>query len=324
MPSTVAESNRGASAPSSSSPETLRVEGHVDPSSGNIDTPGGVHVGGNVVDLFQLRCGGRAHVGGVIEAASVVVGGDLTAVGGISGKERGQCRVGGDVRGRYITNATVEAVGDVVLETELCNSRLICQGDLRLESGAIVGGHATVLGSVACQSAGSPGGTAATLIELGVFEALRRLAATSVPQVERLRREVEKVRMNAAPLIKNQKHLTSAQKEQVTEMLFEADGLDEQINDLMSKLRDGWNTWRSVPPAELCVKGVLHAGVTVRFPGLQATIDAAVRGPLRLVTRASGGQKYVSLIEDGKEGGHPLPTRAWADPVMENLAKTLQ
>ena len=317
MLSTVAKPNCGDSAP-------LRVEGNVDPSSGNIDTPGCVHVGGNVVDLFQLRCGGRAHVGGVIEAASVAVGGDLVAVGGISGKQQGQCRSGGDVRARYVTNATVDAVGDVVLETELCNSRLICQGDLRLDSGSIVGGHATVLGSVVCQSVGSPGGTAATLIELGVFEALRRLAATSVPQIERLRREMEKVRMGAAPLIKNQKQLSAAQKEQVTEMLFEADSLDEQINALLTPLRDGWNTWRCAPASELRVTGVLHAGVTIRFPGLVAIIDAAVRGPLRLVARTSGGQKYISLVEDGKDGGHPLPTRAWSDPVMESLARTLQ
>lgn len=318
MPSTIAPPPQSAeSAPS------LRIDGNVDPSTGNIDAPADVHIRGNIVDAFHVRSAGHAHVAGVIEAAVVQVGGNLDAIGGISGKERGQVRAVGSIRARYVANASVEAGVDVILQTELSSSRLACHGNLRIENGAIVGGHTTVLGSASCVSVGSPAGTA-TLVEIGVFESLRRLASTSLPQMERLRKQRDQIRANLAPLMKNQKHLTSQQKEQVTEMLFEADTLDSEIDALRNPLREGWNAWIEKPESALHVAELLHAGVTVRFPGVQAVIDTAMRGPLKLVVRTSGREKYVSLIEGSKEAGFPLPSKPWSDPAMENLAREME
>src|SRR3954447_11811064 len=110
------------------------VEGHVDPSTGNIDVPGDLHVRGNVVDGFQVNCGGNAQIDGVIEAAVVQAGADLLAIGGISGKEKGQCRAEGSIRARYVANATIESGADVLVQTEISHSRVICGGDLRIES----------------------------------------------------------------------------------------------------------------------------------------------------------------------------------------------
>lgn len=318
MPSTVHENRPARSAPA------VRVEGHVDPSTGNLDVAGDLHVGGNVVDHFQVRCGGDVHVAGVIEAADVQAGGDIHAAGGISGKERGHCRSGGAISARYVTNATVETVGDVTLQTELSNSRLICHGDLRVERGALLGGHATVLGSVHCISAGSSAATgAATLIEVGICPSLRDLAAASLPEIERLRRRAEQVRASVAPLMKCMKHLSPGQKEQVTEMLFESDELDARIEELLGALREGWNAWVARPESELRVAEALNPGVTVRFPGVQAVIGAAFSGPLRLVARATGRQKYVSLVTDERQAGSPMSSRPWLDPVMEELARAM-
>src|SRR5689334_12768804 len=57
----------------------LHIPGHVDPSTGNVDAPGDVYVAGNVVDLHTLTAAGSVTVGGVIEAATVTAGTDLTA-----------------------------------------------------------------------------------------------------------------------------------------------------------------------------------------------------------------------------------------------------
>lgn len=297
----------------------MRIDGHVDPSTGNINAPGALHVRGNIVDMFQVTCAGDAMIEGVIEAAEVTVGRDLHANGGIAGKGRGMCRIAGNVQARYIAQATVECRGDLSVQAEILSSRIIVGGNASIPTGALMGGHATIVGSLACQTIGGPG--TSTIVEIGFDEPLRRLAAASLPRIERLTRDAEKVRTALAPLMKNQKHLTREQKEKVTEMLFEADSFDEEVEALRTPLELGWQALLGKPESEIIVSAALHPGVTIRFRGVQTTITAAIKGPVRLRVRGSGHDLYVSLVEDGKQAGHALSSRPLADPVMDQLAK---
>src|SRR5581483_1233538 len=110
-----------------------RIEGSVDPSTGNLDVSGDLHVAGNIADLHTVKCAGNAHIAGVIEAADVTVGGDLFATGGISGKGKGRCHISGNASARYISNATIEIEHDLLVQTEICASTIVCGGSLHME-----------------------------------------------------------------------------------------------------------------------------------------------------------------------------------------------
>jgi hypothetical protein len=89
----------------------LTVARNVDFQVGNVNFDGDVLVGGNVLDLFGVKCTRDLVVRGVIEAAQIEVGGNLVAGGGVAGKEKGVVTVGGEVKARFIDNATVTAGG---------------------------------------------------------------------------------------------------------------------------------------------------------------------------------------------------------------------
>jgi uncharacterized protein len=299
-----------------------RIDGNVDPSTGNLDLPGDLEVLGNVVDLFQVRCGGHVRVAGVIEAAEMHVGGDLRADGGISGKAKGICHISGATRARYIANATLESTGDLTVQSEISNSSIVCSGDVKIETGPLLGGQVTIRGSLDCAAIGTSSGTRTT-IEIGIDEHLRRLAKTSLPQIDRLKRKALDMRLTAAPMLRVQKTLSSEQKERVTELLFDAETLESEAAELADALRQRYKALQARPEPQVIVSELLHPGVVVRFPGVQFSIDTAIRGPLKLVLRASCGQKYVSLIEDTHQSGYPLPSRPWSDPIMEALIRFL-
>ena len=175
----------------------------------------------------------------------VSVGGDLCADGGISGKGKGRCCVSGATYARYVTNATVESKGNLTAQSEISNSNIVCGGDVKIESGPLIAGHATIVGSLDCLSLGTLAGTRTT-VEVGVDEYLRRLANASLPEIERLKRKATEMRNGTAPLLKIQKSLSSRQKEQVTELLFEAETLEEQAGELEDALRKRWEALQHV------------------------------------------------------------------------------
>src|SRR5581483_9459632 len=99
----------------------LRLEGSVDQSVSDISCAGDLLVGGNILDGREVRASGSIHVRGVVQASLVVAGGDLRADGGISGRDKGSCRAGGQLHARYITNATAESAGDMFVSAEILN-----------------------------------------------------------------------------------------------------------------------------------------------------------------------------------------------------------
>ncbi|MDN5337963.1 MAG: uncharacterized protein PWQ20_1033 [Thermotogaceae bacterium] len=65
--------------------KSLKIRGDIDYSTGNINFPGDISIDGNVRDGFTVKAEGNIHINGIIEAATVVAKGDITAIG-VKGK----------------------------------------------------------------------------------------------------------------------------------------------------------------------------------------------------------------------------------------------
>ena len=302
--------------------KSLLIEGNVDFATGHVEFPHDVTVNGNVADLFRVHSGGRLEVRGVIEAADVRAGAGLTAAGGISGKSKGRIAVEGDLGAKYVANAIVAATGNVTAAT-VVNSRVVCGGALAVTEGPILAGHVTATGGIRCEIAGSSAGIK-TVIEAGVDEGFRAEAPAKFREVEALRRKAAKIRETVEPLMKNQKKLNAQQKERATELLFEADELESQASGILAALRKSHDAVAARTKFEIVVNETLYAGVTIRFPGVYAVIDDALRGPLRVTTRAMHNETRIVLHYGGGRGAaHPLLTHADPCPHTDALRKLL-
>lgn len=298
----------------------LAIQSDVDYGVGNVDFKGHVDIDGSVLDLFEIRASGDVNVGKMLEAAQVWAGGQLTVGGGIVGKQKGQCTAGGSITARFANNAHLVAGGDVVIQHELINSRVVCRGALNVDGGIIAGGHCTAVGAVRCGTLGSPG-QVMTLIECGVDQALRD-DALQLPDLEARRKAAARIQTEVAPLLKNAARLTAQQKEKATELLYEASEIEKQVSERITAWRARLAAMMEAD-ATVIVTERLYPGVVVRFRGVEARVDEELRGPVRIGTASEGGVRCIIATHTITGSVRRLPAHAWADGPLEAITALL-
>jgi hypothetical protein len=301
--------------------QSLVIEKNVDFSTGHVEFAHDVEVMGNVCDLFKVTAGAHLHVHGVIEAADVRAGAGLRAAGGISCKGKGRVAVEGDVHAKYLANSTVAATGNVTA-LMIAHSRVVCGGKLTVSEGPVLAGHVTATSGVECIVLGSAAGVK-TVVEAGIDEGLRTMAQVKVPEVEQLLAKAKKIRETVRPLMENQKRLTPQQKERATELLFEADEFQAQADALLATMKKANDAVAARSKLQVEVEQAIYPGVTIRFPGVYATIHDALAGPLRVATKAMHGETRIVMYYGRSGTAHSLTTHADPDDFTVALKKLL-
>ncbi len=120
----------------------LEINSDVDYSTGNIDFPGDVHIHGDVRENFEVRAKGNIVVDGIVEAATIVAGGDLLISRGVVGDERALLRSKGNLRVKFLENCKVYAkasvYADSIITSQVYSDETICVTSGR---GSIIGGE---------------------------------------------------------------------------------------------------------------------------------------------------------------------------------------
>ncbi|MDR1893415.1 MAG: FapA family protein [Spirochaetales bacterium] len=133
------------------------VQGNVGKDSGNIRFAGAVRVGGLVQSGYFVMAGESIQVKDTVEAALLSSGGAITVGQGIVGGGRAVLRARDSITAGFAEQATLLAVGDIVLKKScmLCtvktNGRLVVQGD----KGVVFGGTIRARGGVEAHTLGS-------------------------------------------------------------------------------------------------------------------------------------------------------------------------
>lgn len=146
----------------------LEITGDVDYSTGHLDFDGDIIIHGDVHDGFNIKATGSVHCERTLSAAQVECGGDLIINRGIIGRQKGEVRVGGQVRCKYIEHCYVEAKGMITAHVGMMNS--VVRTNDRFETGArgiIVGGKLFAQNGVSATQIGTSMGPA-TEIYCGV------------------------------------------------------------------------------------------------------------------------------------------------------------
>ena len=120
-----------------------KINGDVNYKTGNIKFKGSVFITGNVKAGFKIEADGNITIEGRVEDAEIIGGNDVVIMGGYSGAGNGMITAGRDVFIKFITNQTVRAERDIVINynshhaTLFAGRAIICKG----HDSMIVGGE---------------------------------------------------------------------------------------------------------------------------------------------------------------------------------------
>jgi hypothetical protein len=305
--------------------DVLEIVRDVDFSTGNIDYPNDIVIGGSVRDLFTVRSAtGSVAVGGTIEAANVSAERDVQVSGGIAGRGKGAVAAGGTLAAKYLDKAHVTAGGDVILKNDITASSVICGGDLLARNGSVLTSDLIVTGRLEAGTVGSAAGFPLT-VELGHDAHFRRAAPPLLERTEAQLARLEEMRRQIEPIIANLKLLNGAQRERATEWLFQASQIEAGARQLLEQL-DGLYR-RAIAIAHnsrMLVQNTLHAGVLIRFYNAETTVALAMEGPLEVkLTELSGQRPMIAVIDVGSGPMVALETRPRKDEVFAAVERVL-
>lgn len=176
--------------------QVLEIKGDVDNSVGNLDAIGSVNILGNVQEGFTIKATGDITVKGVVEGAFLESAHNITIRGGLKGNMRATIKAKGDIRCKYIENATLTAGGNISSDS-VVNSKLYSNNRIEVLSGrgVIVGGEAYAREAVCAKVIGNEHNVKITL-SVGTapdyWENKKRLS----DEVEKLRREIDEAEKN--------------------------------------------------------------------------------------------------------------------------------
>jgi len=136
--------------------EVMLIKGGVDFHTGHIVFPGDVVIEGAVHDGFKVWSGGSIVCKATMDAFDVNAKKDLVCSQGIIGRRRGQIRVGGELKTKYIQNCKVACRGNVHISSALVNTRLYTLGTLDMgDKGVIMGGETFATHGIRCGRLGN-------------------------------------------------------------------------------------------------------------------------------------------------------------------------
>jgi len=261
--------------------DSMEVEGAVDFSTGNIDFVGSIKVKDGVRDNFTLKVTGDARIGGLVEAADILVGGDCVCERGVAARGSGHLLVDGSMTSAYLNGVVGRVRGSLVIAREIVGCELLVGGDLDVSRGSIVGGTLIVGGALKASSIGTEAG-AKTVIRIGGMP----IELAKAARINELAKELAK---RVAPLEEREFEITSkggkataAEKESLTELAFEVAEVRRRLQLLELKRRELLVEAGSARVVKVDVAKAIHAGTTILVGNREARITTTIKGPLTL------------------------------------------
>ena len=261
--------------------EVLEISGYVDFSTGNIDFDGDVVVHQGVRDRFVIKTTGNIEVHGLIEAATIQCGGDLSAHTGVAPRGLGQVTVQGRLEAKYLDNAKIDVQGVLQIHREAINSHIQALGGVDSPRAAIIGGESIIVGEAAVGTLGSDGAIT-TVVRLGLIPHLES-------QRSQLESIIEQLEVKQAPLLEEQRllnlarqNLDAKQRERQTEVMFELGQIEGQLTRARTAEQTLSTRIQQRSVTQLTIEKCIHPGVTFRVGDHVYPIRRQIRGPIRI------------------------------------------
>lgn len=277
--------------------DLLEVEGYVDFSTGNVNFSGDVAVYRGVRDLFVVDAKGNIEIQGLIEAADIRCGGDLTASGGMAGRERGSIRTGGDLSARYLDGACVEVGGVLRVEREIINCTVIAHDRIDSPKGSILGGQTRCTGQLRVGTLGSASGVPTEIVVFTVPRLEPRRAALH-QALDDLAEAQHTLERKMAQLSGVGGRLTAEQKEQQTALAFELLQHSERVAKCQASLDQVEERIRRFRTVDVRADRFIYSGVRIVMGDRTLIITQDLKGPV-MIARGRDGDL---ILREGELG----------------------
>jgi len=177
------------------------IEDDVAYNTGHVDFEGRVVVMGSVRKGFRVRCG--ELVAQEAEEAEIEAEGDVQITGGVLGAH---IKAGGTVRARYLHDAVLAVMGDVIVDKEVIDSRVETSGAFHGESCTVLTSTIAAKEGIYARDIGSETSKACRLIA-GVDERLEAELAALDEQVAEKEKTVEALSQRTGTLTERRQEL---------------------------------------------------------------------------------------------------------------------
>lgn len=278
--------------------DTIEVDRYVDFSTGNIDFNGSVVVRKGVRDCFRIEAEKDVEIHGLIEAATIIAGRDIRALGGFAGREQGIARTQANLHARYLDAVDVLTRGDLCIERELINCNTTVLGRINSPQGSLIGGDTRVAGSVEIAEIGAEG-LPRTVLRVGVVPHLDPLVQELAALAERLAEERQKL-LEEKELIERAsgKNVVASHKERLCELMFEIAEVQSLLDRAEPSLESALNKAESMRSVDIRVHKRVYPNTIIDFGGLCYRIRDEISGPVR-ITR--DGKGHLQIEKDGAD-----------------------
>lgn len=258
------------------------IDGDVDQRVGNVHCHGAVTISGAVRPRLEVRAGSNLEIHGLIDAARVWSGGDVLASGGIRGGGQAELRAAGSVTTKFIERALVEVQGDLVVESHIHQSTVLCDGKVVVH-GAIAGGRVQALRGIEAGTLGSQAQSATILVAGTGFHCIR--------EIERLEVEMAQLHDKRSKLIGALQRLTGnrglayiamlapARRQVALRLAQTLQRLEGEARDLGAVLRHLRLSARESSWPSVTAKTEVHAGVIVMANDRARSVTSVVSRP---------------------------------------------
>ena len=122
----------------------MHIAGDVDYKTGNIHFKGNITVAGTVRQGFSVT--GATLTAGQIEGAEIELTGDLNVSNGIT--DAHLIRVQGSVQAKYVNNSVIRAFGDLIVQKEIIDSKILLSGACINETGILISSEVEAKGGM--------------------------------------------------------------------------------------------------------------------------------------------------------------------------------
>ncbi|MBN2713892.1 MAG: DUF342 domain-containing protein, partial [Planctomycetes bacterium] len=297
----------------------LVVRGNVDLSQGNIRFVGSVEISGDVLDDFEVTANEGISIGGTVEGSRLKSEKDINIGGGVAGKGKAVIEANGNIHSRYFNEATVTAIGDVIVDKEIVNSKVYSMGRVICNTGVIVGSEVVALRGILTKDAGSEMGVKTSLIAGMDYNVKEKLVGVN----HELNRAYEREQVlldRVGPMLSRALKMPVVDdrlRTSIDDLMLSVRALHKQIVTLEAESGELSRSFEDKATECVTVKGDLYQSVTIIAGKFETESKAVLKGPMSFIPdkvhnmlRPERGELIHKLWEGGTLEISPEPDKA--------------
>ncbi len=266
--------------------EELLISSDIDMSIGHISFNGFVSITGDVLDDFNVSAKKGININGAVGKCQISSDGPVS-IGTMAGKGGGKVTCNGGFTARYLNQATVECLGDVIILQEARNSIIKATGKVNASQGVITGGETIALEGIEAKVLGNITGVR-TYLTSGVYfpetdhlNNLRTRQRKTTEQLEKIDHTLEEIAKK--PVDSNRKSLVEAINLRIEVLTQRLEKLKTEKKEVEQELATFKTGDHSTTNPKINALKIIQEGVVISLGETTEELKREVNGPVSVI-----------------------------------------